>query len=219
MHVTPYRHPLANKPFQHATVTCHVTATRQPFAKPAIKLLKKPLVSALTLSTFLPLLLCLALCCGTVTGTVDRAYRDRQRHIMMDLYNSTGGDQWEYNYGWSLDVDSSRNYLYDECRWSGIRCDPEGAVIVIGLGGNQLKGEIPSSIGNLGSLQELYLSNNNLIGPIPSSIGSLPNLRSLWLNNNEFTGFIPGDVVSLCNGVFCLLAPNKFMCGDGERLM
>jgi len=48
------------------------------------------------------------------------------------------------------------------------------------LSSNQLSGTIPSTIGSLTNLQELYFPTNQLSGTIPSSIISLTNLYSLY---------------------------------------
>jgi len=59
------------------------------------------------------------------------------------------------------------------------------------LSSNELSGPIPSSFGNLTSLNGSNLSFNRLSGPIPSDIGDLTTLECLYLNNNELTGKLP----------------------------
>lgn len=49
-------------------------------------------------------------------------------------------------------------------------------------------GEIPSSVGNLGNLEELDISRCNLTGQIPSSLGNLTKLTLLSLSYNDFRG-------------------------------
>ena len=58
-------------------------------------------------------------------------------------------------------------------------------------------GFIPSSIGNLNSLEILYLHNNNLSGPIPSGVFGLTNLKRLFLHNNQLSGSLGENISDL----------------------
>ncbi|KAL5839309.1 hypothetical protein ACOSQ3_012017 [Xanthoceras sorbifolium] len=63
---------------------------------------------------------------------------------------------------------------------------------------NPLNVVLPISIGNIStSIQELYLADCNLKGNIPSEIGNLSNLISLGLANNKLTGSIPNTIGKL----------------------
>nr|XP_024927718.2 receptor-like protein 46 [Ziziphus jujuba var. spinosa] len=53
-----------------------------------------------------------------------------------------------------------------------------------------LKGNIPSAIGNLSSINTLRLSRNQLEGKLPNSLGSLCKLRELTLAGNNFRGAV-----------------------------
>ena len=64
------------------------------------------------------------------------------------------------------------------------------------LGGNQLT-SIPNEIGNLVNLQSLFLYDNQLIS-IPSEIGNLNNLRTLDVGYNQITE-LPNELFSLIN--------------------
>lgn len=60
---------------------------------------------------------------------------------------------------------------------------------------NNLKGKLPSSIGNLSnSLHKLWLNSNEISGPIPPEIGNLKSLRSLYMGDNLLTGNIPPTI-------------------------
>ncbi|KAJ8765613.1 hypothetical protein K2173_014735 [Erythroxylum novogranatense] len=66
--------------------------------------------------------------------------------------------------------------------------------------GNQIRGIIPTEIGNLISLEYLSFEENHLTGSIPNSIGKLENLYGLYLRRNKLSGSIPstlGNVTSL----------------------
>ena len=62
---------------------------------------------------------------------------------------------------------------------------------------NQLTGPIPSGIGNLEHLKYLILHYNQLSGSIPAEMGNLSNLEILKLNNNDLSGFIPDSICNL----------------------
>ncbi|XP_031482555.1 receptor-like protein kinase HSL1 [Nymphaea colorata] len=58
-------------------------------------------------------------------------------------------------------------------------------------------GRLPPEIGNLTSLQNLWLSFCNLVGEIPDSVSKLGNLTNLDLSNNRLVGPIPPSITSL----------------------
>lgn len=59
------------------------------------------------------------------------------------------------------------------------------------LSSNLFCGQIPSAIGNLKNLQEIYFENNSLSGTFPSAIQQLRNLSYLVGHTNRFTGQLP----------------------------
>uniref|UniRef100_A0A0E0LD15 Receptor kinase-like protein Xa21 n=1 Tax=Oryza punctata TaxID=4537 RepID=A0A0E0LD15_ORYPU len=76
--------------------------------------------------------------------------------------------------------------------------------------GNNLKGELPRSIGNLSSgLQWLWLRNNKISGDIPPEIGNLKSLEMLYMDYNLLTGNIPLAIGNLHNLVILSMARNK----------
>jgi Leucine-rich repeat (LRR) protein len=92
---------------------------------------------------------------------------------------------------------------------------------VLNLGRNRLTGEIPGSLGNLGSLLTLVLDSNRLSGAAPQELTSLKRLRSLVLTGNELTS-IPNftvidrlDTVAVAHNAleFGPLEPNRTMAG------
>jgi Leucine-rich repeat (LRR) protein len=105
---------------------------------------------------------------------------------------------------------------------------------VLDLGSTGLSGNIPDSIGQLSTLEELRLDNNNMSGELPSAVGNCTNLRYLSLRNNKFvgdlskvnftrlnlriadfsinnfTGTVPESIYSCSNLIALRLAFNKF---------
>ena len=92
---------------------------------------------------------------------------------MIALYFATDGPNWT----------TSTNWLSQEPvgEWHGVTTDDSGRVTSLNLRGNGLRGEIPSELGSLTSLEILRLSNNSLSGEIPPELGSLTSLQRLYL--------------------------------------
>ncbi|XAR52373.1 Non-specific serine/threonine protein kinase [Bertholletia excelsa] len=77
------------------------------------------------------------------------------------------------------------------------------------FGGNQIYGNIPSTIGDLVNLQTLDMEINLLIGSIPSSIGNLQKLQRLALPGNNLMGRIPDSIGNLTLMIELYLEENK----------
>lgn len=60
-----------------------------------------------------------------------------------------------------------------------------------------LRGRIPSEIGNLSSLFRLRMFGNQFTGSIPSTIQGVSSIQSLNLANNKLTGIIPQGICAL----------------------
>ena len=84
-----------------------------------------------------------------------------------------------------------------ECDWSeggGVRsCDDKGYVTDLSLW-NNLRGRIPSELGQLTQLKVLYLQRNHLVGTLPETFGNLVNLQYLGLAHNRISGTVPSHV-------------------------
>lgn len=82
------------------------------------------------------------------------------------------------------------------CTWPGVTCIG-GNVFDITLLNQNLSGTIPSSVGNLSSLDGLDLSGNSISGNIPPEIGNLTSLQILLLDGNHLTGDVPPELQNL----------------------
>jgi hypothetical protein len=117
-----------------------------------------------------------------------------ERDALIALYNSTNGDNWNYNTDW--------NSAELVGNWYGIKTtniNGVGHVSEISLGSNNLTGTIPGEIGDFPELTSLYLWSNQLTGNIPSEIGNLTKLINLDLSPNTFSGTIPTEIGNLVN--------------------
>ncbi|KAK1419969.1 hypothetical protein QVD17_29435 [Tagetes erecta] len=89
------------------------------------------------------------------------------------------------------------------CHWTGVTCanfsgisDPQ--VVGITLAGKNLRGYIPSELGNLTYLRRLNLNNNKFHGSIPDQIFNATSLHSVILSGNNLSGELP---MTICNPV------------------
>jgi len=120
--------------------------------------------------------------------------------ILIDLYNSTGGANWQRNTGW--------NVTNMPCSWYGVSCSG-GHVSGLDLSGNQLTSSIPTELGNLTNLTYLDMSGNQLTGSIPTELGNLSNLTYLVMSGNQLTGSIPTELGNLSNLTYLSLSSNQ----------
>ena len=102
------------------------------------------------------------------------------------LYNATGGPNWKNNAGWL------GGRPIDE--WHGVSVDRGGRVVALHLDRNNLRGALPSQLGDLKDLTGLYLYSNRLTGGIPAEIGQLKKIDQLWMYDNQLTGSIPEEL-------------------------
>ncbi len=83
-------------------------------------------------------------------------------------------------------------------QWDGITVSgAPSRVSSLGLSSKGLTGQIPPEVGQLSSLERLYLHRNQLTGPIPAELGDLSSLTDLFLYRNQLTGPIPAELGNL----------------------
>ena len=78
------------------------------------------------------------------------------------------------------------------------------------LSHTSFSGELPTSIGSLGSLTTLDIGFCNFTGLVPSSLGHLPQLSYLDLSYNFFSGQIPSSLANLTILTHLSLSSNEF---------
>ena len=123
--------------------------------------------------------------------TPTRAQSGSDRAVLVALYHSTGGANWDANANWLSDRPIGE--------WRGVTTNSNGRVIELGLSGNNLTGALPAELGRLSNLTELSLVDNQLTGEIPPELGRLSNLTELSLAENQLTGEIPPELGGLSN--------------------
>ena len=132
-------------------------------------------------------MLAAACACGWVGGWAGDAFGQgtvaTDRAALEAFHDATGGDDWDCRTNWTTSAPLAE--------WYGVGTDANGRVVALSLTRNGLTGQIPSDLGDLDRLEELWLTANDLSGEIPSSLGDLENLEVLSLAANRLSGSIP----------------------------
>ncbi|OAE31610.1 hypothetical protein AXG93_2294s1280 [Marchantia polymorpha subsp. ruderalis] len=95
--------------------------------------------------------------------------------------------------------------------YNWVACDGNNRISILFLSNMNLTGDIPSEIGDLAALREIYMDNNDLTGGIPTSLTLLATLSTLSLDNNSLSGGIPTSLQNR-NGFTFSGNPNLTLC-------
>jgi hypothetical protein len=117
---------------------------------------------------------------------------DTQRNLLMNLYSTTGGLNWTYNYP-GLPWNKTKDY----CGWAGVTCksplDVENCdqVIALTLYNFSMDGYLPSDFSEL-SLEYINFSiNPKLKGVLPMNLFQNMPIKYLYLYKTGFEGVFP----------------------------
>ena len=110
----------------------------------------------------------------------------KEEQALLDLYNTTNGASW--NNTWDLEAPMTT--------WYGVVIQ-EDKVVELNLEFNNLKGNLPESLGDLIYLKKINFFRNNLTGNIPNSIGNLKSLEECNMAFNSLEGKLPESITNL----------------------
>ncbi len=122
----------------------------------------------------------------TASIAVEVALPQNDRDVLAILHDRTYGGSWTDGTNWLSDEPLSD--------WGGVDTDDNGRVVGLSLNGNNLRGPIHSSIGQLDQLRTLNLGRNWISGSIPAEVRDLSLLRQLVLSVNGLDGELPAEL-------------------------
>ena len=125
----------------------------------------------------------------TASIAVEVALPENDRDVLEIFHDRARGDGWTDGTNWLSDEPLSE--------WAGVETDDSGRVVSLSLPGNNLRGSLHSSIGQLDQLVTLDLGRNWVSGSIPPEVGNLTRLGELALSVNGFSGELPSELGTL----------------------
>ena len=129
-------------------------------------------------------------------AAISKALAEFLHPALSALYTATNGDQWNNNSGWDIrEAPPSMNHFK---QWHGLMVVDQN-LGSISLENNNLRGVLPSELGELSELTTLRLEDNHLSGELPPDICNLSKLDDLRLSENNFTGTLPRCFLRLKN--------------------
>lgn len=108
---------------------------------------------------------------------------DKEKDALLKIYYAMNGREWKIKWDLALTVST----------WYGVEIS-NGKVVGLNLADNNLKGQLPFSIGNLQYLETLALFDNQIEGVLPDSVYEILSLKVLLLNNNKFSGSLSSKI-------------------------
>ena len=92
--------------------------------------------------------------------------------------------------------------------------DPSLHLLSLQLPSAGLSGTLPRELGELSTLQSLYLGFNSLIGTIPLKLGYSSSLSAVDFSNNLLNGTVPPSIWNLCDRLVTLRLHGNFFSGQ-----
>ncbi|GFZ17628.1 transmembrane kinase-like 1 [Actinidia rufa] len=92
--------------------------------------------------------------------------------------------------------------------------DPSLYLLSLQLPSAGLSGTLPRELGELSSLQSLYLSVNSLSGTVPLELGYSSSLSNIDLGDNLLNGSLPTSIWNLCDRLISLRLHGNSLSGS-----
>lgn len=145
---------------------------------------------------------------------------ERDSSALVDLYEDTNGDNWKINTGWKVAGTPIRDWygVFVNAEGCVETLDLDGmdnGTFNLSPLGNELNGVLPQSIGDLSELKNIYLTDNFLLGEnIPSSLFDIATLEEIYFDNCGFDKPVPSNISTAPSLISAILDNNSFTFED-----
>ncbi|XP_010243991.1 PREDICTED: putative kinase-like protein TMKL1 [Nelumbo nucifera] len=152
-----------------------------------------------------------------VLGKIKPSLEGGEENMLLSSWNTSvplcqwRGLKWIFSNGTPLKCDDVSS---PERTNVSLFRDPALQLISLQLQGAGLSGEIPREIGELSSLQSLYLGVNSLKGSIPLELGYSSLLSDIDLSGNFLNGSFPPSIWNLCDRLVTLRLHGNNLSGS-----
>ncbi|XP_024975540.1 putative kinase-like protein TMKL1 [Cynara cardunculus var. scolymus] len=148
---------------------------------------------------------------------VKPSIQGRTENLLLNSWNTSvplcqwRGLKWVFTNGSPLtctDISSPQ--------WSNLSLskDPSLHLLSLQLPSANLSGTLPPEIGELSTLQSLYLSVNSISGSIPLELGYSSSLSDIDLGSNLLSGSVPASIWNLCDRLISLRLHGNLLSGS-----
>ena len=139
---------------------------------------------------------------------------ETDREVLLELYNSTGGDNWVNNENWLSNKPIGE--------WYGVKAEQK-RVSELDLASNGLTGTLPDRIWLMNDVETLYLEGNSITGEIPvldtlqKAEGNFYlRLTTIDLSDNQLAGCVPVFLTDIIGTNYGEYSPLE-RCPNPER--
>ncbi|KAM7496195.1 hypothetical protein LguiA_020609 [Lonicera macranthoides] len=121
------------------------------------------------------------------------------------------GLKWVFTNGSSLNCND-----LSSPQWTNLSLskDPSLHLLSLQLPSAGLSGTLARELGELSTLQSLYLGFNSLTGTIPLELGYSSSLSAVDVSNNLLNGTVPPSIWNLCDRLVTLRLHGNFLSGQ-----
>lgn len=124
---------------------------------------------------------------------------------IVDFFVHTEGSGWTRRSGWF-----NPEFVAPVCDWYGVWCDENKQVISLSVRNNDVRGELPASLSDIATLQNINVNHNAVGGTIPRSLEQLPALRAIEARSNRMNGPLPAWLLDVPSLRVLILGANGF---------